>query len=230
MIKVFSTYTIDNIIDKKNNKQSTKKGGPAFYIENVFKKNDIRYKLFTGDPIRVKITVTEKGETGTIESDITSKLITEFEHNSIILISTVSNEWILNSNIKEIGKIFLDVQGYVRAAKNDESTYKSSFWNNIFCMKGTREEIDSVPREIIEHQKAKLLIITNGSDGCNIFFKNNEYRFRPKNIINAKDTVGAGDTFFAGFISEFMHTNDIINSGNFAAAEAEKFLTSKDNE
>jgi len=127
-------------------------------------------------------------------------------------------------------KIFLDIQGYVRAARNDKSIFKSSFWKNVFCMKGTIEEIGLMPDDIVESQKNKLLIITNSSKGCDIFFKKNIYKFSPKNIIKIKDAIGAGDAFFVGFISKLIHTNDITKSGNFAVEEIEKFLSSKNNE
>ncbi|MFA6048125.1 MAG: PfkB family carbohydrate kinase [Parcubacteria group bacterium] len=229
MIDIYSTFAKD-FIYSNNNLISQRKGGPAFFIENVFKKNDIKYRLFTGEPIQIKIQVIEKGESGTIESKIIKKAIIENNRNDFILISTISDEWILKSDLSKEGEIFLDVQGYVRAAKEDGSIYKSILWNNIFCMKGTQQEIDLIPEDIIERQKDKLLIITNGNKGCKILFKKKERSFSPQRIIVAKDTIGAGDTFFASFMVKFMHTNDITKSGNFAVEETEKFLASKNNE
>ena len=92
MINIYSTFAEDFIYSNNNKLVSRRKGGPAFFIENFFKRNDVKYKLFTGNIIEIKIQVSEKGEAGTIESNITTKFIPKEKQNGIILISTIRGD------------------------------------------------------------------------------------------------------------------------------------------
>jgi len=47
MIKIFSTYTKDEIYNQDNGLKIIRNGGPAFFIENVFKKNKIKHKVIS---------------------------------------------------------------------------------------------------------------------------------------------------------------------------------------
>ena len=55
------------------------------------------------------------------------------------------------------------------------------------------------------------LIVTLGSNGCK--FQNNIYEVEK---VEVKDTVGAGDTFLAGFAVNFLLYNDIDTAINYA--------------
>jgi sugar/nucleoside kinase (ribokinase family) len=94
-------------------------------------------------------------------------------------------------------------------------------------MKGNEEEIGKLPRNILENQKKKMLIITRGARGVLVYFHNKKYEFIGKKI-RSVNTIGAGDTFFANFIVTFLKTDgNIMESGNFAISKTEKFLLMK---
>ena len=70
MIKIYSTFSKDTIFYENKNRVIINKNGPAFFIEKIFKKYKIKYKLYSGNVIEVEIKVTNKGESGKIISDI----------------------------------------------------------------------------------------------------------------------------------------------------------------
>ncbi|MFH0969241.1 MAG: PfkB family carbohydrate kinase [Patescibacteria group bacterium] len=225
MIKVFSTYTKDTIFNENNKIIKIQKGGPAFFIEDVFKKNKVNYKINAFDA-NINIRITNGAEKGVLASKPKERKISKILKNDIILISTVDREWILPDNLPEKVKIFLDVQGYVRAARKNSLIYRLNFWDNIFCMKCNDLESKELPKIIIKNQKKKCLIVTKGSKGIEVYFKNKKYIFNAKKI-KVKNAIGAGDTFFAAFTFYFMKTSSIIQSGNFAIGEVNKFMLKK---
>lgn len=226
MIKIFSTYTRDKIYNQDNGLKIIRNGGPAFFIKNVFEKNKVNYKI-SASKADINIQIINGAEKGVLASKLKERKINNIKGSDIILISTVDREWILPGNFPEKARIFLDVQGYVRSARKNPEIYKSDFWNNIFCLKTNDREIKELPKNIVRNQKNKCLIITKGSKGATIYFKNKKYIFTTKKI-KLNDTIGAGDTFFTGFIVEFIKSRgNITKSGKFATEEAENFLLAK---
>jgi len=226
VIKIFSTYTIDRIYNQDNNLKTICNGGPALFIENVFQKNKFKYEIkFQKTVIEIKI---KKGiEKGALKNKLKKINIRNVSGRDLIIISTVDSEWILDAKTSIKTQVFLDVQGYIRSARRNPKIYELNFWNHIFCIKGNEHEIKEMPNNVIKNQKNKCLIITKESKGAVIYFKNKKHVFTVKKI-KSKDTIGAGDTFFANFIVSFINTRgNIQKSGNFAVREVEKFLLNK---
>ena len=57
----------------------------------------------------------------------------------------------------------------------------------------------------------KRYIVTKGNEGC--LFQDKVY---PTEDVPVKDISGAGDTFLAGLVVEYLKSNDIIKSIEFA--------------
>jgi sugar/nucleoside kinase (ribokinase family) len=67
---------------------------------------------------------------------------------------------------------------------------------------------------------AKKVIITQGKAGCSVFYAN-DFKFYDGYTVQKLDTVGAGDAFAAGFISNFLKTGKIesaAKAGNLFGA------------
>ena len=64
-------------------------------------------------------------------------------------------------------------------------------------------------------------IVTKGNEGC--LFKNKMY---PTEDVQVKDISGAGDTFLAGLVVEYLKSNDIVKSIKFAQ-ECTKIVVQK---
>ena len=127
--------------------------------------------------------------------------------------------------------MFVDIQGYVR---NGNDFGKKQVWNevreiapNIFCLKGTKEEVNYVPQDVLEYQKNRLLIVTDGSNGLEIFYKGGGFSVPAEKISKPKDTIGAGDTFFGFFVSSMYKGYDPEEAAREASKKTANFLQSK---
>lgn len=226
MIKIFSTYTKDEIYNQDSCLRSIRNGGPALFIENVFKKNKIKYEIASQKAV-IEIKVKNGIEKGVLKNKLRVKSVRNIKDRDLVVISTVDSEWILDTGISNKAQIFLDAQGYVRSARKNPKIYKASFWNNILCLKTNNQEIKELPEKVVNAQKNKCLIVTKGSKGAVVYFKNKKHMLTAKKIKTC-DTIGAGDTFFARFIVGFVKSKgDVVRSGKFAMEEAKKFLLAK---
>ncbi|MDO8436063.1 MAG: PfkB family carbohydrate kinase [bacterium] len=231
MITVCSSFSTDKILNEKGKIISIQKGGPALYLTNVFRKENVLFKLISGPSVKVEILLTKKGEIGRVRK-IPKPKKTNFEKikTHFLLISTIYKEFDLSGIFKFQGKIFLDIQGYVRDIKKfgKKKQWKPSkeIISSLFCLKGTKEELKYIPRDMMKKQKKKCLIITKGRSGSIIYYKNKKFVFKPAKIVKVHNTIGVGDTFFANFVLSFIRTNgDIEIAGKTATNEAANFLT-----
>lgn len=207
------------------------KGGPALFIEQVFKKEGVDFNANTSAG-KVDILITSKGEFGKITQKPKNTEIDFLKmKKSHVVISSLLDDFSFKNIEKFEEKIFLDIQGYVR---NGDQFGKKKNWNikhdigkSIFCMKGTAEEIKFIPNAIINNQKKKILLITKGKEGCEIFAFGKRYVLKPDRIIKSDNTVGAGDTFFAYFISAFIKSEDVVGSVQYAIKKTSGFLETK---
>ena len=231
-VTVISTFAKDKLLDEKGEIASEQKGGPAYFITNVLKKESVLFDLKTSKEITVELLLKDGDEFGRIPEKITPMLI-DFSKIKTpeMLISFVANQCKLESLQLYKGRVFLDIQGYVRNVSNFG---KKKFWsvskkisNNIFGLKAADYELKFIPKSIVEKQKKKLLIVTKGELGVEVYWVSERYLLRPKTIIKAKNTIGAGDTFFAYFVSRFTKTNNVKNSCSYALEKTSEFLTSK---
>lgn len=231
-ITILSIFANDQFVSEKGTIIHKQIGGPAFYINRVLKKERVFFTMKTGPKMEVKILITEAGEFGKVLKKPTPKAIRFSQIKTpFLLISSVLNEFDLANLFSFKGKVFLDVQGYVR----DGSSFgKKKIWKpnelvfaNIFCLKGTEEELKNIPKKHIEAQKQKVLLITKGKLGCEIFAFGKRYNIKPTKIVATKNTTGAGDTFFAYFVSHFVKTSDVLNSAKYAVEKTSLFLSSQ---
>jgi hypothetical protein len=232
VITILSTFAKDKIIDRKRGVISIKKRGPAFYLSNIFKKEKILFNLITPSIAEVEILITKNGEIGKVKKrpkiqkiDF-SKIKTPF-----LVISTILNEFNLNNISSFQGKIFLDIQGYVRDGRKlgGKKFFSPSkeITSSVFCLKGTREELKYIPKIWLNQQKQKILVITKGKLGCEVFIFGENLEIKVKNKITTLNTIGAGDVFFAYIISKFLKTTNFPESIRYAVRKTTEFLFSK---
>ena len=233
-ITILSTFANDRLINKTVAITNKQKGGPAFFIDQIFKNEKISFDLKTGPKMEVQILITEKGEFGKIPQIPPKKTIRFSQIKTpFLLISSVLKEFDLANLSAFKGKTFLDVQGYVR---NGNDFGKKKLWkpnkkifSSIYCLKGTKEELLNIPKQYIETQKQKILLITNGKLGCEVFAFGKYYKIKPLKVVSSKNTIGAGDTFFAYFVSCFMKTANILNCLKYATNKTSAFLAAQNN-
>lgn len=226
---ILSSFARDVLLNKDGKTLREQKGGPAYFIQAVLKKENVNFGIPYRPMLKVKIIMTSKGEYGKIELSQKPIMVNWQSINEpMILISTILDEFDLE-NIKDYkGQIFIDVQGYVRDGKDFG---KKKRWNinvnSIFCIKGTEEELSYLPKDVLEKQKRKMLLVTRGIKGSTLYFKNKVITARPATVIKSIDTIGAGDSFFAFFISMYLQSNNPKKSLEYATFKTASFLAMK---
>lgn len=229
-ISVLSTYANDVLLRENGEIIAQQKGGPILYIESALKDSGVPYKLYFGETLTVEILIKDGKEFGRIPQKPESKEVPS-DISDWVIVSTLLQEWNLQAIKGSKKKFFVDLQGYVR--KGDDFGEKRvweevcEFDESIFCMKGTREEVSYVPKSSLEKQKERMLIITDGEDGGEIFYNGINKKFPLKDKIHPKDTIGAGDTFFSYFVAALYNGKDPFESMESAQLETVVFLKKK---
>jgi hypothetical protein len=231
-ITILSTFADDILVNKTEAIIRQQPGGPAFYIKQVLEKEKISFNLKTGSKMKVEILITPTDEYGKIKTPMTPQRI-QFNkiETPLLLISTILDEYDLTTLPLYKGNVFLDIQGFVRNGKDfgKRQNWKPNIqiFENIFCIKGTDKELNHIPTKYIKKQKQKILLITKGKYGCEVFSFGKHYIIKPKKTIKTDDTIGAGDTFLAYFIAKFTTTKDALKSTKYAVQKTSDFLLKK---
>jgi len=227
-IFLFSTYTEDEIVDKNGIMLKKQPGGPLLFIKRALNDTDVNFISFHGEAVKILIKITKNEERGKVITPPSVNLLPVISTGGWILISTIYREWDLENINKIKNKVFLDIQGYVR---NIHIFGKKVLWidikkyaKNIYCMKGTKEEISCLPKNVYEDQKKRLLIITDGKNGVEWFSKGKKYFIPVSKKIKALHTIGAGDTFFGYFVGYLYEGKTIKMSLEKACIETTNFL------
>lgn len=230
-IAVISSFAEDEVFYAESKKTEIYKGGPALWITKALESLEYTSQIFTGkDNAKVKIIRRNNEENGSIVS-VEPIILPSTLSADLFIISTIADEFNLEDIKKMSGIVALDVQGFVRKLKtnNKKLVISGQIANKVSILKGTKEEVSYVDDKFLDDQKKRILIITKGEIGFDIFFNEKEHRFFA-NPISVKNTIGAGDSFFTAFAVEFLRTKDILKSGEFAKIFVENFLKSKSSE
>jgi len=230
-ISVISTYATDRLIDAATMQIiKEQRGGPALYIIKALRASGIEPRVYTGEEMMVEILVRKDGEFGKIHEPMTKTPLPKIATDSAI-VSTLLDEWDLTGASEYGGKLFVDIQGYVR----DGLVFGGEkLWNTareiapfIFCLKGNSIEIDMLPKEVVADQaKNRMLVVTKGKEGVEIFYQGQRLALAPSTTEKPPHTVGAGDTWFANFVAEFTRSDDVQKSAIFALDKTSEFLAS----
>ena len=68
---------------------------------------------------------------------------------------------------------------------------------------GLEGDMEAVCRQVLTDYSLRAVILTRGADGCSIYHEKGSV-FHPSACIKVADTVGAGDSFTAGFVSALL--------------------------
>lgn len=222
-IILISTFAHDSIRYASENKATVREGGPAFWISGIIPKTRQNFQIVTGNTkARVSIIVSKTSERGKILS-VSSIPFPNPRKADLFIISTIANEFKLTNIGKLHGMIAMDIQGYVRSCKNRRLRIPTAIAPRIAILKGTRKEIDRLNDRFIEAQKNRILLITKGNSGFEMFSQGQHYKFSGNPII-VKDTIGAGDVFFGAFCYKYLEQGDVEEAAFYAHLRVEKFL------
>jgi hypothetical protein len=228
-IAVISSYSTDRLIEAKTGVVlKEQSGGPALFITKALTKMNVDATVYAGEPLLVEMAIHEDEEYGIIRQQSTPQSF-PLPNTDVTIFSTILREWTLDNIHNYKGKIFLDIQGYVR----DGSDFgKKQIWKDagqyadaIFCLKGNEVEMQYIPVDVLHKQKQQRMVITTlDREGVQIDYKGKSTKVTPKEVIKPPNTIGAGDTFFANFVGKFVQTGDLEYSANHALLQTSEYL------
>lgn len=137
----------------------------------------------------------------------------EIDYNyKIIVISDYNKGFLTESDIEEITKrhscTFLDTKKTIGQWAKNCTYIKINDFEYSNSIHNLTDEINS------------KIIHTMGGDGCE--FKGKQYKVKK---VDVKDTCGAGDSFMAALVINYLHTNEIVTAIKFANDKASKVVT-----
>lgn len=100
-------------------------------------------------------------------------------------------------DIQALIRVFDGVDGTVKLVKLEETSFYSLL-PRIGVLKASSEE--AVFMDLEEVRKWCCVVVTNGQDGCMVYWKDEEWGISPF-LANQEDPTGAGDSFFGGFVA-----------------------------
>ncbi len=230
-ITVLSTY-VQDVLFKEDGTSETRLAGPAYFIEQALRTEACPHTLIVGKEMRVEIEIRGGKERGRVSGALFSQPLPPVS-TSNVLVSTLWREWETGQLANYTGRVFLDVQGFVRNPAagfgvKQEWREARELASRLFCLKATALELTYLPPEVVTEQKnERCLIVTSGGEGSEVFYQGNYYKFPVERLLNLSDTLGAGDTYFANFVMEFLKSENPEQAGAVATARVAKFLSTK---
>lgn len=201
-------------------------GGPAFWITKTFDHLKVAYQLVTSKkPAVVRIAVKRNKEVGKVVSCPKIQLPSRVVGNTF-LVSTIGDEFALRNLTRLKGFIALDIQGYARAAGKGKVHFPKEIAGSIDLLKTNSSELKKLPSAFASMQKQKILVVTRGIRGFQVFIQGKAYEFSARKV-DTFDTIGAGDTFLAAFLVEWVKTQNIEKAAQRAQSAVEEFLKEK---
>lgn len=230
-VTLISSFATDRLFDQNNNLIREQKGGPAFFASNVFKKMKLPYSTIPSPKMIVEVILKDGNEFGKIEPYPALDIDYANIDTPYIFISPILSEFSLRNVNKYKGRIFLDAQGFTRNAgefgKKKNWNTKKEVEDSIFCLKVADYELPYLKKSFIKKQKQRILLLTQGVKGCAVYAFGESFFVKPKKIMKTSETLGAGDTFFAYFISQYIITKNTYKSVSYAVDKTSNFLASK---
>lgn len=221
-ITVVSTYSVDKLLNQSHQVVAEVEGGPALFIGQALRTHGVPYHIVCGDKIEVEILITPDGEYGKVPvlpeiRPINEKLLAKWA-----IVSTVLNEWQFMNLEAVPDRLFIDVQGFVRNPVDFGSKQRWDGIENLsfrpFGLKASDNEIHYLPPEFVEDQKKRLLLVTRGAEGADVYYEGRCTFVEADRVENLDNTIGAGDTFL-GFVVAAMYTGKTAVEAAMCATE-----------
>lgn len=228
-ITVLATFSTDRLINQDGTVINEQPGGPALFISSVLKSEGVEFESINPEQAIVEILITDEGEFGKIPNP-PKPLTVNFSiiEATAIIISTLLDEIDLKDISSYKGQVFLDAQGYVRDGSNFGKPKKwrpdNEILQSVTCLKATDNELKNINTEFVNILKSKMLLVTHGALGSTLYCEGKEYTVNPKKVVSVDNTIGAGDTLFAYFVTQIVAGKKPIDSLKFATKKTSTFL------
>lgn len=233
---VIGNFSNDNIYTKRG--LVKRKGGSSLYIAAALQSLGQEAVQIKTDGRPLAVTIFEQENEAYIDPSknerIAFKDIEQFLDVDCVIITPllgeVSYETVRRIRQAAQGIVAVDMQGYLRhvnpkTKKVNRRIINLVHFRGIDMLKVNEEECNilfpNIPvRDIFERllkNGNSFLVVTRGEKGSMVITQSTCHEFKV-NPLRVSDTVGAGDTFFAVFLYNYLETHDIDLSGKRASA------------
>ena|GEM_PF-1153922 len=219
----------DNLVmDRDNNTIEKKEGGPAHFIKNVFDELGEDYELAKSKRGIVEIHIENGEEKGRfpLACKITHAPIT----SNVVLAYAVSNEICIDKLKGDFSEIYVDSRGFVRDPDNfgGKKDWCVKNVEKVKVLKTTPLEMQYIPENLLSHiKKNGVLVVFKGEEKISVTESGNEHEYLLEDPATCA-SIGARETFFAAFSSEYSKSRDSKKAMDFAVGHCKKFLEKDD--
>lgn len=225
-VTLVSTRTRDTLT-LPDGSRKTIPGGPANYIGEAFRRLGLECDLLTGEVADVEVISTSHGEEYVIPALAPIPLPVSLECAALLL-SPIVRE-ICPDAVPEVdGLLVIDLQGFVRepGVSSGDVTTKfdlTDLLTRADVVKASESELQRLTDSSRHALHGAILLTTLGERGALICCDHRE-RFVPARIIETPYTIGAGDSYLAGFTAAILDRSDPIQAAEKAARFTEDVL------
>lgn len=232
-IAVISTFAKDCVTFLDEGRTEIKRGGPAFWIERVLKRNNFPYSLVLGDHDCLVEVEIQNGQPlpGKIKNLATITLTHPLIAGATI-ISPLLDEFDLIQVEKIHSTIAVDVAGYTRAGKwgqgiQDVPTPPPHIREKIEILKANDREYACLGDDWTDEQKKhRILLLTHGKDGLDLWDKGIQTHFEAPDA-QPKNVLGSGDTFITAFVISYLTHKSAKKACEEATQEVKELFLEK---
>jgi len=228
-ITLIASRTTDHINNLDKSIKLVRAGGPALYCKQAIEESGLKVHLLTSRrPVTVYITIQDRHEKIRIDRIGMITLWGRLPARNVLL-SPILGEFDLEQVAQRNCRIFLDAQGYIRARGEDlVQRWICAPWmvKNVVAIKVNQRESNCVSEEILNLFRSRVLLITRGQEGVEVWDHGKQYQIH-SHPIEVADTLGAGDVFFGSFVTSYLQSGDVPSATRLAVRKAEQLLRRK---
>jgi sugar/nucleoside kinase (ribokinase family) len=223
-ITVVSTRTSDHFPGG-----TAMEGGPARYILEALQRLGATCELVTGELAHVEVVPGPHGETYSIPTLAPIPLPERLSADAVIL-SPIMRE-IPPAPLPPIdGLLAIDLQGFVRTP-NEAGVVREPadlhvLLERVDIVKAAEAELASLSEESRRRLSRAIVLVTRGADGAVLRRDRSEVVVAGR-AVPAPYTVGAGDTFLAAFVVNYLSDRDALKAAERAARFTEAVLAER---
>lgn len=206
----------------------TRKGGPAFYISDTLRRLRVPYRRYTPKFSALISIVMLRGEERGVITKKPPRFSPRVKPAGATIVSTILDEVPLHAVADFPGFVAVDLQGYIRASRaRGVKHLMPPDAIHFDLVKLTEEEARYVDPRFLELQKQRILVMTHGPRGAEIW-SHGKRMFISVKKLRVRHALGAGDRYLAAFVASFLRNQDAALAGRFAAHHIATILTKPD--
>jgi hypothetical protein len=215
-VTLVASYTLDRII-YADGESLTQQGGPASYIGAVLKQEGVGFEVVPGEEFEVDLKVFEQEVVVQIHVCDQPQPIPLPLKSEYLIVSPIAGEWPL-IDPHYCGRVCMDIQGYVPLCSENDEKREISIPPDFcpYALKATAEELTYLPADFVEAQKKRILVITKGKKGADLYYRDDFHHFDPPFVVEVIDAIGAGDSFLGFYVAELSRNVDPVAAARSA--------------